>query len=59
MCYLKWRVEKWVYYNKFDEYPNPKANPKLTHVTCYNKVQDSNACGLIKLSVKEWWNYLG
>lgn len=35
---------------------------KLTqswHVTFYNKAQDPNACGLIKLAVKEWWNDLG
>lgn len=55
MYYLKWTGKKWLYYNKFDEYPYPKPNPKLTHIT----VQDPNACGLIKLAVKEWWNDLG
>lgn len=48
-----------MYYNKFDEYHKPRANSKLTHVTFYNKVQDPNVCGLIKLTVKEWYNYLG
>lgn len=42
-----------MYYNKFDEYPNPKANPKLTCVTFYNKMQGQDACGLIKLPIKE------